>query len=405
MNILFVHNHFPAQYLHLAPAMAARGHKVVALSLHAAPPLAGVTVVRYQIGRTGTPTVHPLAGEFESKVIRGEAAAGAALALKKQGFTPDVICAHPGWGEAMFLKDVWPSAGLHCYFEFFYQANGADVNFDPEFSAAGFAGDALLRVKNANNLLALDAADSGVTPTNWQHRLFPGWTRPLLSVVHDGIDTNAAIPDAQARLRIDALKLDLAAGDETITFVNRNLEPYRGFHSFMRALPELQRLRPNARVLIIGGDKISYGRPPADGRTWKQALLEEVGGRINHDRVHFLGQVPYHVYLRLLQLSTVHVYLTYPFVVSWSLLEALSAGCVVIGSRTPPAEEVIEDGKNGLLVDFFDSQVMAERISAALENRQALGNMRAQARERIVADYDLRTVCLPRQIDLIERLR
>jgi glycosyltransferase involved in cell wall biosynthesis len=404
MNVLFVHNHFPAQYLHLAPAMAARGHRVVALTMHAAAPMPGVTIVRYQLQRGGTRGVHPLAGEFESKVMRGEAAAGAALELKKQGFTPDVICAHPAWGEALFLKDVWPQAKLLCYLEFFYQAEGTDVDFDPEFAERGVGTRARMRVKNANNLLALNAADWGVSPTKWQSRQFPPWSQSRISTIHDGIDTNAAVPNPQARLRIDELKLDLAAGDEIVTFVNRNLEPYRGFHVFMRALPALLQQRPNARVLIIGGDKVSYGRPPANGGTWQQAMLDEIGDGLDRNRVHFLGQVPYQAYLRLLQLSAVHVYLTYPFVLSWSLLEALSAGCLVVASRTAPVEEVITDGENGFLVDFFDRNALVEAVTAALENRGGHRAIRERARERVVAGYDLQRVCLPQQMGLIEGL-
>lgn len=404
MNILFVHNSFPAQYLHLAPAMAARGHGVVGLTLHDCPPVPGVTIARYTLKRGNSPGVHPLAQEFEAKVARGESAASAALALKNRGFSPDVICAHPGWGEALYLKDVWPKARLLSYFEFFYRAEGADVGFDAEFAGSPLEAAVRMRSKNANNLLALDAADHGISPTRWQRSLFPAWAQSRISVIHDGIDTALAAPDANACLRLDGPGLELRAGDEIVTFVSRNLEPYRGFHIFMRALPSLLKQRPNAQIIILGGDKVSYGSAPASGRTWKEELLKEVGQDLDMRRVHFLGNVPYPVYLRLLQVSAAHVYLTYPFVLSWSLLEAMSAGCLVIGSRTPPVEEVMRDGENGILVDFFDHAALADTVAAALAKRGSHTRLRMQARETILANYDLKRICLPQQIELVESL-
>lgn len=404
MNILFVHQNFPGQYKHLAPALAARGHRVVAMTMNAAPEMKGVSVVRYGVGRGTTAGVHPWASEFETKILRGEAAGRAALALKGEGFVPDVICAHPGWGEALFLKDVWPQARLLCFWEFYYHAAGADVNFDPEFQNMSFDSAARLRTKNANNLLSLEASDWGVSPTEWQKRQFPDWAHPKISVIHDGIDTKAAAPNPNASIRIEELKLELKAGDEIVTFVNRNLEPYRGYHTFMRALPEVMKQRPKARILIVGGDRAGYGAVPPDGKTWKQIFLDEVAANIDASRVHFLGNVAYPVFLRLLQISAVHVYLTYPFVLSWSLLEALSSGCLVIGSRTAPVEEVIRHGENGLLVDFFDPKALAEVISSALAEPAAYSTLRSNARAEVIARYDLRAVCLPQHIALVENL-
>lgn len=404
MKILFVHQNFPGQYKHIAPALAARGHEVLALTMTAAPAIAGVKAIRYKVARGTAPGVHPWASEFETKILRGEGAARAAIDLRSQGFIPDVICAHPGWGEALFLKDVWPQAKLLCFWEFYYHARNTDVNFDPEFLDSSFDNDAKLRVKNANNLLSLEAADWGVSPTQWQQRQFPEWSWPRISVIHDGIDTRIAAPDPSARIRIEELNLELAPGDEVVTFVNRTLEPYRGYHIFMRALPELLRQRPNARVLIVGGEGTSYGAKPPEGKSWKKIFLEEVAKDIDLSRVHFVGNIPYAAFLRVLQISAAHIYLTYPFVLSWSLLEALSAGCLVIGSRTPPVEEVIRHGENGLLVDFFDHKALANTIGAALADQAAHASLRAQARSDVIDRYDLQTVCLPQHVALIESL-
>jgi glycosyltransferase involved in cell wall biosynthesis len=405
MNILFVHQNFPGQYKHLAPALAARGHRVVGLGMRAPSPMPGVEVVQYGVRRGTSTGIHPWAAEFETKLLRADAISRAAIELKTRGFMPDVICAHPGWGEALLLKDVWPGAKLLCFWEFYYHAFGADVDFDPEFRDMSFENVAKLRIKNASNLLSLEASDWGVSPTRWQQLQFPAWAQPRMSVIHDGIDTALAAPDPKARVQLKELGLEFTPGDEIVTFVNRNLEPYRGYHVFMRALPELLRRRPNARVLIVGGEGVSYGSQPPAGKTWKNIFLEEVAADLDLTRVHFLGQVPYLAFLRLLQISAAHVYLTYPFVLSWSLLEALSAGCLVIGSRTAPVEEIIRHGENGLLVDFFDPSALASTIAQVLADPGAYAALRTQARQDVIARYDLQTVCLPQHIALVETLR
>jgi glycosyltransferase involved in cell wall biosynthesis len=403
MNILFVHQAFPGQYLHLAPALAARGHHVVALAANECPSLPGVRAFRYAINRTSTPGVHPWAAGFEAKMIRGEAVARAAQELKARGFHPDVICAHPGWGEPLFLKEVWPQARLLCLWEFHYQPQGTDVGFDPEFADTGLDMAAEVHVKNASNLLALEQADWGVAPTAWQRDRFPAWARESISVIHEGIDTAMVAPDALASIQL-ASGQELRAGEEVVTFVSRQLEPYRGYHCFMRALPEILRRRPQAQVVIVGGAGVSYGRAAPAGRTWKQIFLDEVSRHVDPNRVHFTGQIPYPAFVRLMQISAVHVYLTYPFILSWSMLEAMSAGALVVGSRTPPVEEVLRDGENGLLVDFFDVQALAERVAGVLAEPAKYTHLRIRARADAVARYDLRTQCLPRQVALVEQV-
>ena len=412
MNVLFVHQNFPGQFKHLAPALAARGDQVVGLNLQAQEERmwSGVRIVPYQVGRGTTPNVHPWVADFETKTIRGEACFHAARRLRDSGFGPDVIIAHPGWGESLFLKDVWPKARLGIYCEFFYRAEGADTGFDPEFGRPGDAEACRLRLKNLNNLLHFQVADAGISPTHWQASTFPESFRGQITVVHDGIDTEAIRPQPQVSLRVtraDGTPLELTRQDEVITFVNRNLEPYRGYHTFMRSLPRILAQRPNARVMIVGGDDVSYGGRPPEGRKWKDIYAEEVwpllppGGR---ERVHFLGHVPYHLFVPLLQLSTVHVYLTYPFVLSWSLLEAMSAGCAIVASDTQPLHEAIEDGRTGRLVNFFDPNALAERVCELLEDEPQRKRLGEQARARAQADYDLRRVCLPRQLQWVDEL-
>ena len=400
MNLLFVHQNFPGQFKHLAPHLAAAGHRVHALTIEGRG-VPGVHVHRYKPGRGTSRETHAWTQEFETKVIRGEACAAAAMRLKAQGFTPDLIVANPGWGESLFLKDVWPGAPLLALIEFYYAAHGLDFDFDPEFYEPEFARDAKLRTKNAHILMTLEDMSWGVSPTHFQRSTVPDAYQDKISVIFDGIDTATACPDRAATLTLRGR--ELRPGAEIVTFVNRNLEPYRGYHVFMRALPEILRRRPQAVALIVGNDQVSYG-PAAPSGTWKQIFLDEVADRLDRSRVHFLGWLPYEKYLRVLQLSACHVYLTYPFVLGWSCVEAMSAGCLVVGSATAPVEEVIDDQKNGLLVNFADVDALTDTVVDCLARPKSHAPLRAAARRTVIERYDLATICLPQQVKLIEAL-
>lgn len=409
MKILFVHQNFPGQFKYLAPALAVNeGNEVLALTIQASAPAVwqGVRMVPYRPARGSTPNIHPWTVDLETKTIRAEAALRAALQLRAGGFVPDVIVAHPGWGESLFLKDVWPQARLGIYCEFFYHAQGADVGFDPEFESGDLGEAARLRLKNVNNLLHFEVADAGLAPTHWQASTFPERFRSRITVVHDGIDTQAIAPNPQVRVRLGS-GLELSRQDEVITFVNRNLEPYRGYHIFMRALPEILRRHPRAQVLLVGGNDVSYGARPPNGQTWAGIFAAEVRGLMpdaDWARVHFLGHVPHAQFIGLLQLSTVHVYLTYPFVLSWSLLEAMSAGCAIVASNTQPLHEAIVDGETGRLVDFFDVQALVDAICELLDDEPARAALGVRARAFAQAHYDLHRVCLPRQLNWVQAL-
>ena len=353
-SVLFIHQNFPGQFKFLAPALVQQGHSVVAMTMQKTNvnDWQGVKILSYTASKGSTPDVHPWLTDFETKTIRAEACFNAALKLKASGFNPDVIIAHHGWGESLFIKEVWPNAKLGIYCEFFYHPQGADVGFDPEFPAADMGDACRLRLKNLNNLLHFEVADAGISPTHWQASTFPEQFRSKITVVHDGIDTNAVKPNPAVALSLKMAggkNLNLTKEDEVITFVNRNLEPYRGYHIFMRALPEILKSRPKARVLIVGADDVSYGARPTleknGGTKWKDIFASEVRPQMpdsDWERIHFLGHVPYQHFIPLLQLSTVHIYLTYPFVLSWSLLEAMSAGCAIVASDTQPLHEAIK---------------------------------------------------------------
>ncbi|MEO3417230.1 glycosyltransferase [Roseovarius sp. CAU 1744] len=409
MKILFIHQNFPGQYKHLAPLLASKGHHCVALTLRVDEAVTwnGVRVLPYKLPERSGQNVHPWILDLDSKVTRAEACYRAAIKLKDAGFLPDLILAHPGWGEAMFLRDVWPGARMGLYCELYHHAEYPHLNFDPEFDQADPATEVLrMRLKNLNNHLHFPHAEAGISPTRFQADTFPEEFRDKITISHDGIDTSRAVPDPNARLAIDGI-CDVTASDEVITFVNRNLEPYRGYHVFMRALPRLLRERPAAQVLIVGGDEVSYGARPKEDKTWKQIFIDEVRGKISDAdwaRVKFLGRIPYDQFLQLLQVSRVHVYLTYPFVLSWSLLEAMSCEAAIVASDTAPVREVITNDETGRLVDFFDRDALVDEITALLEDaaaRKRLGRAaRALARNR----FDLQSICLPRQVEWVSGL-
>ena len=402
MKVLFVHQNFPGQYLHLARHLGATpGNEVVFITQRQDVELPGVKKIVYKPRRTISREVHHYLRESEAAVLNAQEVLRIAIELKQQGFVPDVMLGHNGWGEIWYLKDVFPTSPLIGYFEFFYRMQGADVGFDKNDVITPDTAPRV-RTKNLGNLLALDTVDLGQCPTQWQKSTYPKRFQPMLHVIHEGVDTQVVHPDSKTRIRLADKDIELAAGDEVVTYVARNLEPYRGFPSFMRSLPEVLRRRPKAQVLVVGGNDVSYGARLADGKTFKEEMLKELDGSLDLSRVHFLGKVPYQSFLKILQVSRVHVYLTHPFVLSWSMLEAMAAGCLVVGSRTPPVEEVLHDCQNGLLVDFFSPAEIADRVIDALEDRRAHESMRQNGRQTVVDNYDLKTICLPAHLRLIK---
>lgn len=409
MRVLFVHQNFPGQFKYLAPKLASEGHEIVALSINKpSTPAPGVKVVLHfprDINEEGGGTMRSAAlTQLRTKMLRGESVARALFELKQGGFTPDVIYAHSGWGEAFYIKDVFPDAKLLVYAEYFYQSSGGDLNFDPEFSNFNENSSQSVHTKNLHLVHALVHADRGLSPTEFQRSRHPALLRGQIEVIHDGIDTCRFAPSVTARITLRKAGIALTPGDEVVTFVSRELEPYRGYHIFMRALPELLARRPKLHVVVVGGNGTSYGSPPPPGATWRDIFYAEVASKIDSQRVHFVGKVPHVLLTELMQVSTVHVYLTYPFVLSWSMMEAMSVGCTIVASDTAPVREQIKHNENGILVNFFDFQALADAIINAIQNqekRRALGNA---ARAHIIANHDLSSICLPAQLDLISRM-
>lgn len=403
-NYLFIHQNFPGQYRHVVQHLAGlKGHDVRFITQPNENAISGVKKLAYPKDERGPINCHAYSVEIDRAVYAGAAVADVCRKLHEEGFRPDLVVGHSGWGETLFVKDVFPDTPLLANFEFYYHAHGVDVGFDPEFHSI-FNEPSRLRTRNAINLMAFQAADWGHSATEWQRSLYPPEMRTRISVLHEGVDTDVVCPNKYASFTLPNNGRVLTRHDEVVTYVARNLEPYRGFHVFMRALPELLHRRPDAQVVIVGGDDVSYGAPAPPRSTFRDSLLQELRGELDLSRVHFTGLLEYGAYLNLLQVSSAHVYLTYPFVLSWSFIEAMAAGCLIVASSTPPVLEVLKDGRNGFAVDFFDGAELVEHIVFALKNPERVEKLRRAARATAVERYDLKRVLMPRWLKLFDAL-
>lgn len=404
MDILFIHPNFPGQFRRISQAAAALpdvkvwgigADNWIGPQAHAP----GIQLLRYPMPPT-CEEAHPWARGFDLAVRRGEQVMHTLGQYKRAGLEPDVIVMHPGWGDGFFVRDFFPGAHVVGFFEYYYRAHGADLGFDKEFPNKI---DDIFRLhaSNATQLLSLESCDVGICPTQWQRSRFPSGYQSHLQVQHEGIDTRTVCPNPNATFRLPDGR-ELNRQHEVLTFVARNLEPYRGFHTFMRALPDILRHRPHCQVLIVGADGCSYGKPPTDAANWKERMLRELSQRsaagpdaIDLSRVHFTGALPYAQYLQALQVSRAHVYLTYPFILSWSMLEAMSSGCVVLASNTAPVSEFITDGSNGQLFDFHQPDQLAAQAIHALAHPQAHAHLGQAARQSAVQKLDFETIAWP----------
>jgi len=400
MRVVFIHQNMPGQYKHLAPRLAADGHEVVFITKRRNIELPGVRRIVYDLSREPNSQGHRYARHFDGQLLYGQAVARVLIKLRDEGFHPDLICAHSGWGEAMFIKDIFPDSSLQVFSEFFYRGQGADVGFEDK-GEASLDAQCRARARNAHMLIAMADAESLIAPTIWQWQQHPQALRERMVVIHDGIDSAACRPDPTATFTLPTGEI-LSREDEVITYMARNLEPYRGFHKFMAGLESLLERRPNARVIIVGGDEISYGSGPEDGKNWREVLLAK--HKVDPLRVHFVGRLPYDTYIRFLQISRVHVYMTYPFVLSWSSMESMAAGCAIAASSTPPVREVMRDGENALLFDFFNPEQMVDQVCRLLDDAALRARLGAAARQTILDHYDLHTIALPRQMEVLTRL-
>ncbi|MBB4198328.1 glycosyltransferase involved in cell wall biosynthesis [Rhodoblastus sphagnicola] len=356
-------------------------------------------LLRYRMPFFNVSQTHPFARRLDVEGRRATQILYVLSELRAKGFVPDLIVGHCGWGETLPLRAFFPSAKIAVYCEFYYRPEGQDIHFDPEDPKFGVDGVVTLHCKNAATLLSLVDADLGLSPTSWQKQTYPTEFHSKIQVVHEGVDGEQLQPDANAQFELPGGRV-LHRGDEIVTFIARNLEPMRGYHVFMRALPSILAARPNAHAVIIGGDDVSYGASPEEGKSWKSIYLDEVAGQLDLSRVHFLPPQPYDRFVELLKTTTVHVYLTFPFVLSWSMIEAMALGCVVVGSDTPPVREAITDGVDGLLTPFHDPVALAEKVTRILAAPGEYAELGTAARETALARYD-RKDCLRQAMQIL----
>ena len=406
MNILFVHQNMPGQYRELLQWFAAQGsYRIYFLTQRKdAPHFPGVETRVYTPHRTPAKDAYGLSKVWEEAAGTGYGAAMAARQLEGQeGFVPDIVIGHAGWGELSFLKQVWPDVPIIGLFEYYYRPEGGMVGFDPEEPVSDHA-PFLMQARNTVPLVNIETVDLGHCPTLWQRDRFPASFHDRMYVCHDGIRTDRLVPDPEVSLQLGRVKQPLTRQDEVLSYVARNLERARGFHIFMRALPRILAERPEARVLIVGGNDVSYGGKSTDPRGLRGEMEAEVGHRIDWDRVHFLGRVPYQDYQKLIQISRCHVYLTMPFVLSWSLLEAMSMEATIVAADVAPVREAVEHGKTGLLTDFFDHDRLARQVVEVLARPEKFRHLGKAARAHVVATYDFFDKCLPVHLAQINAL-
>lgn len=400
MNILFVHQNMPGQYREMIHWLIAQGgHTLVFLTQRKdAPKIEGMATRIYETHRRPAQDAYGLSKVWEEAAGAGFAAAMAARQLEQdEGFRPDLILGHTGWGELTFFKEIWPDVPILGFFEYYYRAKGGPVGFDPEDPVSNHA-PFLLQARNAVPCMNIQTVDLGTTPTHWQRDTFPVGFHDKLYVCHDGIRTDRLRPNPKVRIGLGRLGRELTREDEVFTYVARNMEHTRGFHIFMRALPRILKARPRARVLIIGGNDVSYGRKSDHPGGLRGEMEQEVGADLDWDRVHFLGRVPYSKFCDVVQISRCHIYLTMPFVLSWSLLEAMSMQATIVASDVAPVREAMVHGQTGLLVDFFRPDALADQVTQVLNDPDAYAHLGQAARAHVVDRYDFLTTCLPEHI-------
>jgi len=380
MRYLFVHQNFPAQFLHLLRHLSAQQrHELIFITENTHNHIAGVRKLLHAMPKLASQNTHRDATEFEIAVVRAQGVANAARSLRALGYMPDIVIGHHGWGELLNMQDVWPESPLLGYFEYYYNETGFDVGFDPEFLEP-LESRSRIRAKNTVNLLALTNPGHGFTPTKFQHSTYPAWARRNITVLPEGVNLDVCRPNPALHDRLVTLGgYKIRPVDKLVTYVVRDLEPYRGFHIMMRALPRILAARSDVRVILVGGDHVSYGARPSKG-TWREKMLNELDGRLDLSRVHFTGRVQYDTYVKILQRSDTHVYLTYPFVASWSLREAMASGCAIVGSDTATVREFIAHGKTGLLTPFLEPNAVAGSVLRLLADAELNQHLRHGAR-------------------------
>lgn len=388
MKILFVHDNYPAQFGAIGEALARRGWDVRFATAWSGAKGRGAPFLPYDKGRSETPKIHPYAIYMEKAVIRGQSAARSFVAARDQGYRPDIVMAHSGWGSGSFARDIWPDAKFVPYMEWWYNYPAPDTLSIGEHED-DLHRKLLQRGRNAPLAVDMAGADLCLCPTHFQASQFPADLKARLTVIHDGVDTKMHAP---APLPVtQAAGIDLSGMKEITTFFTRGMEPHRGYPQFMRALADLQERRPDLHAIIGGKDRVAYGRQLPAGESWRKRMETELAGRLDLSRIHYVGIQPRAEFVKVLQASQAHVYLTADFVLSWSMLDAMAIGCPMIVSDCPPVKEFMNDD-TGLLVGLHDHHALVGAISRSLDDRAGMKTRGLAARSVIVDNYDAQNI-------------
>jgi glycosyltransferase involved in cell wall biosynthesis len=383
MRVLFIHDNHPAQFGALGSALAQQGWDITFLTRKADhAPLKGVRTLAYRVKDKPAEGLHPFLAPSERAVLNGASAMAGARRLREQGYVPDLVVAHSGWGGGLFVKDIWPEASLIAYCEWYYRGDAEDCRFTRGREATP-AESAAAHARNAPMLLDLIACDLAIVPTRFQAAQFPAEFRPKIRVLHDGVDTALHRPGKARGMELDGKRF--LPGEEIVTYATRGMEPYRGFPTFMRALAALQKERPGMKAIVLGSDRVAYGARLPEGESWKTRMLGELD--LDLDRIAMPGFLKRDAYANVLRLSSAHAYLTVPFVLSWSLLEAMASGCAVAASNTEPVREVITHEKEGLLVPWGDTGALKEALGRLLDDPATARDLAGAARGRVLSSY------------------
>jgi glycosyltransferase involved in cell wall biosynthesis len=392
LNILFIHPNQPAQFEFAACELARNeGNRVVMLSrTNLSIRMPKVELRPFGDGPLPGGGKLPVLQKFNQASSRAIAVARQCAKLKQEGFVPDIIVAHPGWGDALLVKTIFETSPLLNYMEFYNQPRGTDLDFFPGAKRT-FQTMAGATTVNAMHALNFFNADCCITPTYWQRSVHPPEMHPRINVLHEGVDIDRCRADIEATFELkDGRILDREC--EVVTHVERTFDNYRGFPTFLRAMEIVQQRRPQTHFLIVGVDHEGYS-PGSFREQIRKANLDR-------NRTHFLGHLTYEGYLKVLQLSSAHIYLTAPFVLSWSFLEAMAVACPLACTNTPPVAEVAKDGRDCLMFDFFKPRELADAVDRLLDDRVLAKALGRAARDKVVAEYD-RNRLLPIFLQLI----
>lgn len=403
MRICFVHQYFPGQFKRLAQHFVDEGHDVIAFHRglvdgRSSAQIDGIRLIQY--GRD-------LPEEPESGALSAvewyirEAVDVATIAEKlrvEEGWRPDLCYSHTGWGRAAYLHDVFPRAKHVKYCEWFYNNRASSTEF---LHPGGRQLPQRMATSTLNLPILGDLAGAHqlIAPTQWQKSQFPLAMRSNIEIVPDGIDMDFFAPDPHATLTLPDGRT-LSRRDRLVTYATRGADPFRGFAQFIEALGRLQASDPAVEAVILGDRKVYYGIGHGSENHFDDVVAK---ASIDPARTHFLGKLDYSDYRTVLQVSSAHVYLTVPFVLSWSFLEAMATGCAVIGSDTAPVTEFVTDGDNGLLSNFFDTEELAQRMTEMLDAGPRIETMRVNARRTIRKRWSA-DVAIDTHMALVDRL-